>query len=258
MVPLAAPDPDAAHLAGSGAMAPLASALAAAYSQRAPALRFIIEDSVGSTGGIAATVDGAVDIGMVSRPLTQAESRLDLVVAAVGFDAVVLAGNSGLTVDGVSSDELRALYAGGKRTFSDGSRATVLLRDRGESANGVLEKLVPGLTAWRDASPARAHLRVLYTDAAMTQALAATPGAFGLASFGVLTAAHAPLKLLAVDGHLASANTLLDGTWPAVRPLAFVVRRDRVQRVQGFLDFVASPEGAALTRAAGYRPEPPR
>jgi phosphate transport system substrate-binding protein len=253
--PPAAADPEAIHLVGSGAMAPLAAALAEGYQRKAPSPRLVIEESVGSTGGIAATFDGAVDVGLVARPLTDAERRLDLVFVPIGFDAVVLAGHPGLNATSVTSDELRALYSGEKRTFADGSRANVLLRDRGESANAVLEALVPGLVASRDAAPKRAHLRVLYHDASMTQALAATPGSFGVASLGVLTAARMPLKLLALDGHQASVQSLLDGTWPAVRPLAFVVRGERLARVQGFLDFVSSSEGAALVRAAGYRPE---
>ncbi len=256
-----AADPLAIHLAGTGAMGPLAGRLAQTFVRRGRSLgrggpQIVVEESIGSGGGIRAAVDGAVDLGMVSRPLEDGERALGLIEVKVARDAVILAAHSEVLAAGVSSDELRQLYGGQRHTFADGSPAVLLLRDRKESANAALERIVPGLSGLREASYGEHRLRVLYHDGAMAGALAATPGALGVFSLGALLAHGLPLRVLALDGHLPTMNTLSDGSWQATRDLSFVLRRDRLDRARGFLAFVASKAGREVTAACGYLPLP--
>lgn len=150
-----AADSEVLRLAGSGAMIPLARALAGAWQRRGDPPRMVVEESLGSAGGIAAAHDGAIDLGMVSRPLSAKELELGLTRVPVAIDAVVIAAHALVPVRGLTSAQLRELYRGAARTFPDGSPATVLLRDRGESANRVLEAAVMfavrGLVALREA-----------------------------------------------------------------------------------------------------------
>lgn len=110
-------------------MTPLAMALAREASALT-GLRVRVEPSIGSGGGIAAARDGAVDLGLVSRPLRPDESG-DLERVDLARDAVVLAAAVEVPVDGLSSDELHQLYRGELHGL------TVLLRDEAEPANGI-------------------------------------------------------------------------------------------------------------------------
>ena len=253
---LIGPEAGVIRIAGTGALSPLVYALTAAWSHRAGSLRVVVEDSIGSGGGVRAAADGAVDLGMISRVLTVEEQRFGLREVAIATDAVVMAAHPDVPISGLTSAELRALYADELRTFSDGSPATVLLRDRGESANGTLDRAVPGMAAAREMAYARGRMRVLYHDAAMVEALVATPFAIGVINLGEVAASGSALKVLTLDGKRPSIATLADGTWPMTRPLAFVARGDRIARVVPLLDFIASDEGAAITRSAGYLPAP--
>jgi phosphate transport system substrate-binding protein len=132
----------------------------------------------------------------------------------------------------------------------------VLLRDRTESANLALDLAVPGLAQVREAAYER-HLRVLYHDDAMAAALASTPGAIGVLPLQLARSHRPPLKVLALDGVHPSPETLADGSFRAARPLALVLRPDRRDRVGPFLDFLASPRGQDLLRAAGVLPTAP-
>lgn len=247
-----APQPGILRIAGSGAMVPLARALAAAY--REEGVRVVVEESVGSGGGVRAVLDGAVDLGMVSRPLSDEEARLGLAVVPAGTDAVVLAAHPQVAAAGVAADEARALFAGERRTFADGAPATVLLRERGESGNAVLGRAVPGLAGALDTAWRRGRARVLYHDQAMVEALAATPDAVGMTGLGVALAARPPVKVLAVDGVAPSVDAVADGRWRATRPLAWVARPERMARAARFLAFARSDEGRRVARAAGYLP----
>ena len=247
-----AAEPGLLKLAGSGAMIPLARALASAWQKRGEGPRVVVEESLGSAGGVAAAHEGAVDLGMVSRGLHADEEALGLVLVPVATDAVVIAAHPGLPVHELTWAQLTALYCGTTRLFPDGSPAAVLLRDRAESANRVLEVAAPGLAA----CPApRSPWRVLYHDAAMLEALASTPNAIGVTSLGLLTAAGSKLEVLSLDGKRAGPAALLDGSWPLTRPLAFVARPDRLPQARAFLDFVASADGAAVIRDSGHGPK---
>ena len=254
-----APEPGVLRLAGSGAFLPLARALGEAWQKTSAAdLRVVVEDSIGSGGGVRAVVDGAADIGLVSRPLNVGESRLDLVVIPVAIDAVLIAANPDIPVAGVTTPELVSLYGGETRRFSDGSPAAVLLRDRGESANLALD-LLPGMPAARERSYAvagRLGFPVLYHDDAMIAAVALTPGALGVSSLGLLHASRIPLKILALDGRLPSVEALANHAWPLTRTLSFVMRKDRAERARPFLHFAFSDDARRITREHDYLPVP--
>lgn len=253
---LIAPDPEVVRLLGSGAMTPLSRQLVAAWPKPSGSLRFVVEPSVGSGGGARAAADGAVDLGMIARPLKPSESELGLVAIPIAIDAVILAANRDVPIDGIEKTKLVELVAGRTSTFPDGSTATVLLRDREESANQTLEHEIAGLEAAREEAYRAHRLRILYHDDAMGEVLAATPGSIGVFSLGAIVMAELPLKVLAIDGVRPSLTTIANGEWKAVRTLSFVVRKDRLDRVRGFLDFVISPAGQRLIRRSGYQPVP--
>ncbi len=229
--------------AGTGAMTPLAIALAREASA-GTGQRFRVEPSIGSGGGIAATRDGAVDLGLVSRPLRPEEAagleRVDL-----ARDAVVLAAAPDVPVDDLSSDDLHRLYRGELRGL------TVLLRDEAESANSALESTHPGLAEERRRSSASGRFRVLNHDDAMALALATTPRAVGVFSLGAL---RPPLRALRLDGITPSSESVRHGTWPAVRTLGVVFRPERRERVAPLLALAASERGRTLIRSLGYLP----
>lgn len=247
-------DPAAMHVGGTGALTPLAIRLSEEWARLGGSPPVLVEDSIGSGGGVSAAFDGALDLGMVSRPLSEEERRLGLVIVPMGRDAAVLAAHPGVPIDGVSGADLVAYCRGDLLRFPDGSPAVLLLRDRSESANSALELLVPGLKAAREQAYRDRRLRVLYHDRAMAEAISSTPGAFGVFPLGALITFRLPLKILAIDGVRPSYETMSDGRWRATRGLFFVTRPERLARAAPFLRFVHSPEGRAIARSRGYLP----
>jgi phosphate transport system substrate-binding protein len=211
-------------------------------------LRIRVEPSIGSGGGIAATRDGAIDLGLVSRPLRPEEAagleRVDL-----ARDALVLAAASDFPRDDLSSAEVHRLYRGELRGL------TLLLRDESESANAAFESTLPGLADERRSSAASGRFRVLDHDDAMALALATTPRAVGVFS---LAAVRPPLRALRIDGVAPTSDAIAHGTWRAVRTLGLVFRPERRDRVAPVLALASSERGRALIRSLGYLPMEPR
>ena len=232
--------------AGTGAMTPLAIALAHELAS-GPGLHVRVEPSIGSGGGIAAARDGAVDLGLVSRPL-RAEESTGLERVDLARDAVVLAAAADVPLDDLSSADVHRLYRGELRGV------TVLLRDDAESANTALESVHPGLAEERRRSAASGRFRVLDHDDAMALALLTTPRAVGVFS---LAAIRPPLRVLRIDGITPSSESLARGAWRAGRTLGVVFRPERHDRVMPFLALARSERGRALIRSLGYLPLEP-
>lgn len=245
-------------LMGTGAMTPMVRELAKAF--RATSLQgrdALVEDSVGSSGGVRAAFDGAIDIALVARPLTAHERSLGLVALPVARSAVVLAAHQNLHRDGLTGQEYTDLVAG-RRTELDGQTIALLLRDRGESVNTAWERGDPSLTAAREAAYRANRGRVLYYDEAMVEALGTTPSSIGLTDFSLVASVRSlgSIKVLALEGRSPSVDAIVDGSWPRSRDLSFVYLPSRRDRVDAFVEFVRSEVGRQIIRAMHAAPLP--
>ncbi len=235
-------------------MTPLVTLLGEEWTRRGEVPRILIEESIGSGGGIRAAFDGAIDLGMVSRPLSSEEQKLGLAVVPVGQDVVALVAHPSVPVTDFAAAELPALFREDSSKLRDGHTLVPLLRDRGESANAALDRIVPGLQDARELAYKQRRLRVLFSDRAMAEALAGTPGSFGVFSLSWLLANRLPLKVLSIDGISPSLETAETHRYRATRELSFVARPERLARAQPFLAFLKTPKAQSLMRTYGYLP----
>ncbi|MBI2894115.1 MAG: substrate-binding domain-containing protein [Deltaproteobacteria bacterium] len=237
------------EIAGSGSNVPLVRRLARAFEERHPGERIVVHDSIGSSGGVRATLDSVVHIGLVSRPLEEAEARAGLRAIAHVRVPVVLGAHPSVRDSSLPMSRLVDLVRGRTVKWSDGRRAVLLHRERGDSSNRVLlEKSTPLRRAYRDAL-GRTHFRVLFHETEMVSALAQTPGSVGFVDLGVLRLVDEPLALVRIDG--------LDpdgADYPYMKDLFFVVRGEPRGVAARFLEFVRTSDARELATNADYRP----
>ena len=243
-------------LAGSGTNLPLTRALAGALRARRVDAKIVVPESIGSTGAIRAARDGAIDVGLVSRPFTADEAKLGLTITPYARVPVVIAANPSVPDACVASSALPAMWAGDRARWSDGSRVIVLQRERGDSSFLTISRLVPGLDAENVAAYDVNRWRILYDDRSMQEALMATDSAIGIFDLGAITAQRLPLKVLCVDGVAPSTEGVATGRYPYFKDLSFVTAGPPSGLRAELLAFVASPEGRALTASLGYVPLP--
>ncbi len=252
----AAATPGALELAGSGSNLPLTRALVEAFRAKSPGSKLTVHESIGTTGGVRAVRDGAIHVGLASRPLTADEGRLDLVVTPYARVTVVVATHAGVPDECTTRDDLLAIYAGTRTRWRDGSRLVVLQRERGDSSLLVFGSLVPGLFAENDAAYGENRWRVVYSDLAMQEALMATEGAVGIFDLGAIEAQRLPIHVLCVDGVVPSRESMLSGRYPFSKDLAFVTAGAPAGLAAELIAFVLSTAGRALTARLGYAPLP--
>jgi phosphate transport system substrate-binding protein len=239
-------------LAGSGSNLPLMRRLAGELQRLRPGLAIEVAPSIGSTGAVRAVADGAIDLGLISRPLRPDELRLGLRVLPHARVPVVLAAHPEVGAQGFAREELVALYAGQRPRWPDGNPLHVLQREQGDSSHAAVAAVLPGFAAANERAYRDRLWPVVYNDEALLTALAATPGGVGLTDLGSLALQGIPLRRLAIDGVAPSAEALRAGDYPFWKELAFVVRPDARPEVAEFLRFAWGPEARALLQAAGY------
>jgi phosphate transport system substrate-binding protein len=242
-------------VAGSGSNLPITRLLAEAFRRARPEITIEVPASIGSTGGIRAAAEGAVALGVISRPLRDQEKGLGLAVLPYARTAVVIGAHPTVAEDGITSDDLVEIYKGTKTRWKDGREIVVLTREPGDSSIEVLEGAIPGFKAAYAESHRAKRWTVVFTDQEMNRLMARTPSAIGLSDVGAITAERLPLKTLKVNGVLPSPENVLSGRYPLVKTLAFVYRQDRLPAgATAFLDFVRSRQGGQILKANGYLP----
>jgi phosphate transport system substrate-binding protein len=241
--------------AGSGSNLAIIRLQAKEFGRAHPEIKIEVPASIGSTGGIRAAADGAVAMGLVSRPLNEREKGLGLAVLPYARTAVVIGAHPSVADDGITSEELVRIYKGAKTRWKDGREIIVLTREPGDSSIEVLEREIQGFKDAYAESHRAKRWTTLYTDQKMNQVLARTPYAIGLSDMGAITAERLPIKALKVSGVPPTAENVSSGRYALVKTLAFVFLKDKLPAgTKAFLDFVRSREGEKILRANGYLP----
>lgn len=241
--------------AGSGSNVPVTRLLAEAFRRVRPEITIEVPASIGSGGATRAAADGAIAVGLISRPLKESERGWGLTALPYARTAVVIGAHPTVADDGLASQDLVQIYRGIKTRWSDEREIVVLTREPGDSSLQVLEHEIPGFLAASAESHRVRRWKTLYTDQEMTRMLALTPYALGLSDLGTITAERLPIKVLKLDGLLATPEHVRSGRYRLVKTLAFTFRRDRLAAdAQAFLEFVRGPEGAKILHANAYVP----
>ena len=98
-------------LAGSTSVAPVIQSLADAYRQMYSGVEIEIQQT-GSGAGIASVMEGACDLGLSSRSLTEEELASGLEEQVMALDGIAVIVNHANPVDGLTKDQIRGIFTG--------------------------------------------------------------------------------------------------------------------------------------------------
>lgn len=240
-------------LAGSGSNLPGIRLLIDAFRKQHPRVSFAPVVNIGSSGAIQAVADGAISLGLISRPLKESEKRHRLIVTPYAHTAVVVATHPGVPDTDLTSADLIDIYRGIRTTWNNGTEIMVLTREPEESTTEMLMARIPGFAeAYRKSLQERRWM-VVMRDELMNRKLIDTPGAIGFSDMGSIISEKLAIKPLKLDGIPPSPAQVRNGTYPLRKTLAFVCRKDRLTpSARAFIGFSCSAEGHRLLESNGY------
>ncbi|MDD3043445.1 MAG: PstS family phosphate ABC transporter substrate-binding protein [Methanosarcinaceae archaeon] len=213
----------------------------------------------GSGVGIAALIDGEIDIAAASRNMKDAEfenaeakgiTPLKHVIAWDGISVVV---NQENPVSELSFDQLRRIYNGSFSNWQEvgGEDRPIAVISR-DSSSGTYEYFKETVLLGDEYRP---DALTQPTTGAIVGEISLNPNAIGYIGVAYLDES---LKALSVDGgegfRYPDSENIISGQYPLARPLFFYTDGEPSGLTKEFIDFVLSAEGQELVQEVGYFP----
>ena len=253
---------------GSDTMVNVAQAWAEQYAD----VKSNVSVEVGGGGsgvGIAALINGTVDIANASRNMKDAEkakakanSGKDAIEIVVGYDALAVFVHKDFPLDEITVEQLDAIYAeGGNITKWSQLGAKVpgcdsddIIRVSRQSNSGTYEYFREHILAKKDF---RLGSMDMNGSKEVVELISNTPCAIGYSGMGYATDEVKMLKVAAKKGETAyepSIKNVHDKTYPVARPLFMYTLGTPQGAVKDYVDWTLGPAGQKIVAESGYVP----
>lgn len=251
---------------GSDTLVNVAQAWAEAYQHVNP--NVVVAVSGGGSGtGIAAMINGTVDIANASREMKQSEIEQatanghDPVEHIVGYDALSVYLNRNNPVNELSIAQLAKIFGrdGGAERWSDlgievpgcsGGKIVVVGRQNNSGTHVYFRETVLGKQKYRQG------VLEMHGSKDVVDLVEKTPCAIGYSGLAYATD-NVKMACIAVDGKPCvspSEDTASDRSYPIARPLFMYTSGEPTGHIKEYLDWVLSDTGQCIILKKGYAP----
>lgn len=215
----------------------------------------------GSGTGIAALVNGSVDLAQSSRPMKDAEKAdvkskrgSDVAETPVALDAVGVFVHNANPVKQLSIEQLAGMFTGKLKNWKEvgGANAPIVLYGR-ENSSGTYDYFREHVLDRKDFASA---VQTLQGTAAVINAISKDKNGVGYGGIAYAKdiRALAVQKDASTPGVAPSEATVLDNTYPISRKLFFYSLQNSPERVTQFIEWTLSRAGQELVSKVGYFP----
>lgn len=243
---------------GSTTLFPVVEKGTEAFKKRQPDVNVSLAAG-GSLAGINGFKDGYADIAMSSRELTGEErtvlKRKNIVAkeTVVAWDGIVPIVHPSNPVKDLTIAQLKDIYIGKitnwKALGGKPEAIKVVARDFSSGTHEAWAHLV--LNNEAVVSTAEEKL----TSQAILETIAREPTSIGYDGIGYVQGNN-KVKIVSVDGQMASADSILNKKYKIGRPLYLIARETPTTAVVGFLEFMTSADGQAIVKETKFVPVP--
>jgi phosphate transport system substrate-binding protein len=249
------------QVAGSESMRPVVTACAEDFMSRNPQADIIVRGG-GSGDGIAALLHGIVEIGMVSRELTQRErdfaasKNFETTVLTLALDGIAIIVNRANPIATLDLSQVHDIFTGKVRNWSElqGAEGEIspFARAPGSGTASLFKERVLGEGSYG------ASVQQLPANDAIVAQVAMRPGAIGYTDLGSLRSGGDRIKALALrtqqteEALAPTPETIRSRKYPLTRVLNLATAGAPSGVAKAFLDYCLAANGQALTQRAGY------
>lgn len=241
------------RVGGTGIGLAAMQAIGDSLSAGQPDIHIEVLPSLGTSGGLKALKEGAIQVAIAARRLSAEEKGQGLVEAGCAQSALVFA-SSHSAPPGITTADLPRLYAEARPTWPDGSPIKVILRSRAGSEVPFLSAAIPGLGAAFEAAYKRPGTPVGATDQENADLAQKIAGSFAIITLMQIRAERLNLRPLSLNGIAPSAETIADRSYPLPIPVCIALANAPSADAAKLAEHFKSPAGQALLRAYGAVP----
>ncbi len=251
---------------GSDTLVNVALAWAEAYGQLHPEVQIAVTGG-GSGTGIAALINGTVDMANASRRIKdeerdQAEANgIEPVEHVVAGDAIAVVVHPSNPVDGLTISQLSAIFSGEFTNWQEiggEDRPIVLLSRESNSGTHVffLEQVVRQGDE-EDVTLFSPDTLLMPSSEGISTEVRQNPNAIGYDGLGYVTPDQKVLPVAPSDGAsyvLPTIETVKDGSYPIARGLYIYTAAEPQGAIRAYLDWILSADGQAIVNELGFVP----
>ena len=221
----------------------------------------------GSGTGIAAMINGTVDIANSSREMKEREMKMardngnEPVPFIVGYDALAIFVHKDNPIESITIEELAAIYGeGGEITSWSQLGITVPGAARDEMVRVSRQNNSGTYAYFREAVLGREGNYKLgsldmHGSKDVVELVQNTRSAIGYSGLAYATDHVKMLKIAKADGETAyapSVENTLSKAYPIARPLFMYTLGKPVGKLKAYLDWCMSPQGQKIVESSGY------
>jgi len=239
---------------GSTTVLPIAQRCAEEFMKEHPEANISVRGG-GSGVGIAALIDGTIDIADASRAMKTKELKkarvngINPVAHVVARDAIAVILHPQNPVNNLTKSQLKAIYTGAISRWNEvGGSSDVIVVVSRDVASGTFE-VFNELAL--DKQRVRPDALMQASNQAVVNIVASTNGAIGYVGLGYLSK---EVKPIAIDGVMPSVATAKSGAYLLARSLYMYTDGKPKGLAKEFIDFVLGPKGQRIVKEEGFVP----
>ena len=252
---------------GSDTLVNVAQAWAEAYPEVNPDVAVAVSGG-GSGTGIAAMINGTVDIANASRSMKDKEKALaekngqNPVEHVVGYDALAVFINKDNPANKMSYEQLKDIYARGQKVKKwsdmgitvpgcDSDEIVVVNRQNNSGTYAYFKKEVLGTSKFRQGT------LDMHGSKDVVDLVEKTPCAIGYSGLAYATDHLQTVcisKKTGDDCISPSVATASDRSYPIARPLFMYTNGEPQGAIKDYMDWILSDAGQCILRKKGYAP----
>jgi len=201
---------------------------------------------IGSPAGVNLVVSGEIDLGYISRDLTDAEKG-KVVAVPIGASGTAVAVAASNPVKSMTKEQVAKVFTGAITDWKDvggtPGKIRIIIRESGASTRSAFEAYF-----FDGKKPTYAPNAVEVTTYDETvKAINSFKESIGMVTMNAATFANTSIAFATVDGVTASRDNLNSGKYQVRRPLYLVYDPTKAKpAILAFVEFVKGPEGQKI------------
>jgi phosphate transport system substrate-binding protein len=227
-----------------------------AYAARVPGMSIEVIPALGSSGAIAAVIDGTLDFAVSARPLKPEEAAKSLTEVILARTVFGLA-SSYPAPGNIARSDVAGFFTSPTSSWPDGTRLRVILRPKSEADSTLLGNAYPNMVSAIEQLRLRPEIPLAATDQDNVRMAERIPGSLVVTTLTQMQMEKPNLHFLSVDGIAPTLENFERGAYPYHKNFLFVLPARRTAALDQFVAFLRSPDGAKLLRETGNLPALP-
>ncbi len=244
------------HIEGSTTVGPIADGFAEVFKKLYPDVAITVNKS-GSGTGASALIDGRCDIATMSRFMKDQEFKDAVaknvfpVAHPVAMDGVCVVLHPSNPINALTTDQVRDIYTGKitnwKELGGPDLNIVVISRDTSSGTYETFESFV------MNKEKMASNVEYVSTNPQMFGRVESTKSAIGFIGYGFVKTG---VKTVTLNGIKATVQTILNGQYPAARPLyMFTNGYPKLgSMTHKFISFYLTEEGQEVIEDKGFVP----